>query len=165
VERRLHRIAAGLAVLAPLAAALTGCGPPTRGLIGVSATEEGPIAVVWTCDDQPQLTVRVYYGPTDTDFFELTGSVRKREMVRVPLTAASPNWQETGTWADLQAGVTIEADLEYGPHHYRLGSLVRFRPDRLPVSPLIAVDGVGDEGDLFTVRTPPGFLRATECQI
>jgi len=129
----------GVAVVLALLA-VSGCGPPTRALIGVNKEASEPTVVLYVCDNRPHVTVRVYYGTKDAENYTLTGSARKHQTVRVPLVHAAAGWTLGGTPAALPPGAKIEADSEDGSGN-RLGSSVYFRLSDLPEAPSVEVDG------------------------
>lgn len=119
---------------------VTGCGPATQADIGVTQAAGHPTVVLYVCDDQPHLTVRVYYAQRDTANYTLTGHAKKHETVRVPLVAASAGWVLHGVRMPLPSGKQVEADAEDGSGS-RLNAAVYFTLAEMPASPEV---GVGD---------------------
>lgn len=138
---------------------VSGCGPPTKAFIGASRLSGEPTAVLYVCDDQPHLTVRVYYSAKDAANYTLTGTARKHETVNVPLIHPAAGWTLHGTRAALPPTVTVEADAEDGSGN-RLGSSVYFRLDKIPNGPSVAVHGGATEA---RVLTPEAFSKAARA--
>jgi hypothetical protein len=154
VSGRWGGVAFGLALLA-----VSGCGPPTRALIGVSTVAGEPTVALYVCDNQPHLTVRVYYGPNDADNYSLKGSARKHETVHVPLVHETAGWTLGGTRVALPPQARIEADSEDGSGN-RLGSSVYFRLSSLPSAPSVEVDGRATKPSVLTAE---GFSKAARA--
>ena len=145
-------VAAGMLVL-------TGCGPATRAGIGVTQQAGQPTAVLYVCDDQPHLTVRVYYAQRDKANYTLTGHAKKHETVRVPLVASSAAWVLHGERVPLPTGHQIEVDAEDGSGS-RLNASVYFDLAQVPASPAV---GVGHSK--FEILTALAFEKreASSC--
>jgi hypothetical protein len=119
-----------------------------------------PTVLLYVCDDQPHLTIRVYYGAEDADNYTLTGSARSHETVHVPLVHAADGWTLGGTRAALPTGAKIEADSEDGAGN-RLGSSVYFRLANLPNSPSVEVGRRSPKPEVLTRAAFSKAARAT----
>ncbi len=128
-------------VLLTSAVLLSGCGPPTKAAIGVTTVGVEPTVLVYACDDQPHLTVRVYYGKGTRENYAIAGRARRHQTVRLSLVNPPAPWTVSGAKVPLPQNAEVEADTEDGAG-YRLAADVYFVPSQVPASPQI---GVKDE--------------------
>lgn len=107
------------------------CGPPTRAAVGVIGSDSSPEVLVYVCDDQPNLTLRVYVdGQQPNAYFTIVGGLKKGQTVKVSLTRSSPGWHlEDGR--PMIPGKTYVIDTEDG-HGYRLGASIFFKLSDVP---------------------------------
>jgi len=111
--------------------AVTSCGPPTRAVVGVARSNSDIEALVYVCDDQPRLTLRLYIdGQQPNAYLTLVGKLKRNEMARVPLTMPSPGWHLEGG-RSLVPGRAYVIDIEDGGGG-RLDASILFKLSDVP---------------------------------
>lgn len=134
------------------------CGPPTRAAVGVERSSTGIEAVVFVCDDQSPLTLRIYPDQDSDRSFTVVGSLHRDRAIRVPLTRPSRGWRTEGA-ERFESAHVYEVDVE-GSDESRLGASIYFRMNDVPNNGILTQASDGENNRVVSFGIFAKQIRA-----